>query len=96
MVKVICINSINLVPCDNCGKNINELKEGEVYIAFDFGDGWILEGKRRCSCGRHHAFIKNRFIPLSEIDEIDEMELLNNNKEKAVDRKLRVKCNDRI
>jgi hypothetical protein len=73
MKKVICINSAPIIGCDNT--ELNYLKEGIVYTIKEtytdpFGNiGYGLKEIKVDDDGRGYAAI--RFIPLSDIDEID-------------------------
>lgn len=75
-MKVICIDGVKMgykgIYYGIKADKENEIHEGEVYTVIGENEqktGWKLLEK---PCG--FCYLKNRFIPLSEIDELELME----------------------
>lgn len=73
-MRVICINAAKIDPC-YCGYAGTKLKEGFTYSASEdplYDQSYDIAEDSHCpQCGTEHSYRKNRFIPLSQIDETE-------------------------
>jgi len=76
-MEAVCINISNVVPC-SCGSTKHGLKENNIYNVSQDNENegsFDIEGLERCgSCGHLQSFKKKRFVPLSNIDEMELLE----------------------
>lgn len=82
-MEAICINVTKVKPCGECGNYKHGLKENNNYNVSqcsESNDAFDVEGLERCGgCGKLQSFDKKRFVPLSNIDEMELLEQRENN-----------------
>ena len=74
-MRVLCIDLSHLPSCSGCGYPDTDLKEGmecNVSQCLIHPNSFKVSEQLNCpKCSHRWSFKKSRFIPLSEIDEIE-------------------------